>query len=46
MTEQTMPPQKQRQPDRQHAMDPLASDDSSYMAGQILHPNGGQVVNG
>ncbi|MBJ7603998.1 MAG: SDR family oxidoreductase [Candidatus Dormibacteraeota bacterium] len=24
----------------------LASDDSSYMAGQILHPNGGQVVNG
>jgi NAD(P)-dependent dehydrogenase (short-subunit alcohol dehydrogenase family) len=24
----------------------LASDDSSYMTGQILHPNGGQVVNG
>jgi NAD(P)-dependent dehydrogenase (short-subunit alcohol dehydrogenase family) len=24
----------------------LASDDSSYMAGQILHPNGGTVVNG
>jgi NAD(P)-dependent dehydrogenase (short-subunit alcohol dehydrogenase family) len=24
----------------------LASDDSSYMAGQILHPNGGKVVNG
>lgn len=24
----------------------LASDDSSYMAGQILHPNGGAVVNG
>ena len=24
----------------------LASDDSSYMAGQILHPNGGNVVNG
>lgn len=24
----------------------LASDDSSYLAGQILHPNGGQVVNG
>lgn len=23
----------------------LASDDSSYMAGQILHPNGGTVVN-
>lgn len=22
----------------------LASDDSSYMAGQVLHPNGGQVV--
>ena len=21
-------------------------DDSSYMAGQILHPNGGEVVNG
>ena len=24
----------------------LASDDSSYIAGQILHPNGGEVVNG
>ncbi len=24
----------------------LASDDSSYIAGQILHPNGGAVVNG
>ncbi len=24
----------------------LASDDSSYMTGQILHPNGGKVVNG
>ena len=24
----------------------LASDDSSYMVGQILHPNGGTVVNG
>ena len=24
----------------------LASDDSSYMSGQILHPNGGQLVNG
>jgi NAD(P)-dependent dehydrogenase (short-subunit alcohol dehydrogenase family) len=24
----------------------LASDDSSYMSGQILHPNGGVVVNG
>lgn len=24
----------------------LASDDSSYMSGQILHPNGGNVVNG
>lgn len=24
----------------------LASDDSTYMAGQILHPNGGEVVNG
>jgi NAD(P)-dependent dehydrogenase (short-subunit alcohol dehydrogenase family) len=24
----------------------LASEDSSYMAGQILHPNGGEVVNG
>lgn len=23
----------------------LASDDSSYLAGQILHPNGGEVVN-
>jgi NAD(P)-dependent dehydrogenase (short-subunit alcohol dehydrogenase family) len=24
----------------------LASDDSSYMTGQILHPNGGEVING
>ena len=24
----------------------LASDDSSYLSGQILHPNGGVVVNG
>ncbi len=24
----------------------LASDDSSYIAGQVLHPNGGNVVNG
>jgi len=23
----------------------LASDDSSYMTGQVLHPNGGTVVN-
>jgi NAD(P)-dependent dehydrogenase (short-subunit alcohol dehydrogenase family) len=23
----------------------LASDDSSYIAGQILHPNGGEIVN-
>jgi NAD(P)-dependent dehydrogenase (short-subunit alcohol dehydrogenase family) len=24
----------------------LASEDASYMSGQILHPNGGSVVNG
>jgi NAD(P)-dependent dehydrogenase (short-subunit alcohol dehydrogenase family) len=24
----------------------LASDDSSYMTGQILHPNGGEILNG
>lgn len=24
----------------------LASDDSSYMTGQMLHPNGGQIING
>ena len=24
----------------------LASQDSSYMAGQVLHPNGGTVING
>jgi NAD(P)-dependent dehydrogenase (short-subunit alcohol dehydrogenase family) len=24
----------------------LASKDSSYMTGQVLHPNGGSVVNG
>lgn len=23
----------------------LASDDASYMSGQVLHPNGGEVVN-
>ena len=24
----------------------LASDDCSYMTGQVLHPNGGEVING
>lgn len=24
----------------------LASEDASYMSGQILHPNGGEIVNG
>jgi NAD(P)-dependent dehydrogenase (short-subunit alcohol dehydrogenase family) len=24
----------------------LASDDSSFMTGQVLHPNGGEVING
>ncbi len=24
----------------------LATDDSSYMTGQVLHPNGGEIVNG
>ena len=24
----------------------LASNDSSYMAGQVLHPNGGEIING
>ncbi|KAL6785970.1 hypothetical protein ACKKBG_A00875 [Auxenochlorella protothecoides x Auxenochlorella symbiontica] len=24
----------------------LASNDSSYMSGQVLHPNGGTIVNG
>jgi NAD(P)-dependent dehydrogenase (short-subunit alcohol dehydrogenase family) len=24
----------------------LASDDSSYITGQVLHPNGGEIVNG
>jgi NAD(P)-dependent dehydrogenase (short-subunit alcohol dehydrogenase family) len=24
----------------------LASDDSSFMTGQVLHPNGGQIING
>jgi NAD(P)-dependent dehydrogenase (short-subunit alcohol dehydrogenase family) len=24
----------------------LASSDSSYFSGQILHPNGGEIVNG
>jgi NAD(P)-dependent dehydrogenase (short-subunit alcohol dehydrogenase family) len=24
----------------------LASDDSSYLSGQVLHPNGGKIVNG
>jgi NAD(P)-dependent dehydrogenase (short-subunit alcohol dehydrogenase family) len=24
----------------------LASDDSSYITGQVLHPNGGEIING
>jgi len=24
----------------------LASDDSSFMTGQVLHPNGGEMING
>ncbi len=24
----------------------LASDDASYISGQILHPNGGEIING
>lgn len=24
----------------------LASPDSSYMTGQVLHPNGGEIING
>jgi NAD(P)-dependent dehydrogenase (short-subunit alcohol dehydrogenase family) len=24
----------------------LASSDSSYMTGQFLHPNGGEIING
>ena len=24
----------------------LACDDSSYITGQVLHPNGGEIVNG
>jgi NAD(P)-dependent dehydrogenase (short-subunit alcohol dehydrogenase family) len=24
----------------------LASNDSSYMSGQVLHPNGGEIING
>jgi len=24
----------------------LASQDASYMSGQVLHPNGGTVING
>lgn len=45
----------QQQPPLGHAGQPveiapcylfLASEDSTYMTGQVLHPNGGRIVNG
>ncbi len=44
------PRQRQRLPGQPDEVAPcfvfLASDDSSYMTGQVLHPNGGKIVNG
>ncbi|MBP1649447.1 MAG: family oxidoreductase [Bacteroidetes bacterium] len=41
---------KRKRPGQPEAVAPsyvvLASDDSSYMTGQVLHPNGGEVING
>lgn len=42
-----VPMERPGQPDEvAHCFVFLASDDSSYMSGQVLHPNGGEIVNG
>jgi NAD(P)-dependent dehydrogenase (short-subunit alcohol dehydrogenase family) len=47
---QEQPLQPRKRPGQPEEVAPcsvfLASGDSSYMAGQMLHPNGGEVVNG
>ena len=35
-----------RFPDIAEAVAFLASDDASFMTGQVLHPNGGEIING
>lgn len=47
-SEQTMqpPPQEQGSQYRASAYVFLACSDSSYMSGQVLHLNGGEIVNG
>ena len=44
---QNVPMKRPGQPEEvAHCYVFLASDDSSYMSGQVLHPNGGEIING
>jgi NAD(P)-dependent dehydrogenase (short-subunit alcohol dehydrogenase family) len=46
MTAPAEPSQKKRPMPQMQSNFFLASADASYMTGQVLHPNGGEIVNG
>jgi hypothetical protein len=42
-------PQRQNWPGKEFKMDPIPeslSEDSSYISGKVMHPNGGEIING